>query len=368
MRVVFWIKDACRSHPPTYTHLNRATGFSGSETAVTELATQAARFGHDVHVVCHGVEDGAVLDNGVWYVPRVPDDGIDVFVPMFFAHNPEVLQALTRLAPDAVVVMWMQCILRPHMWAASLPMLTSRRTLVVGPTNFSLQLLPDALRERFVIPNALNPDVYPYDPALLRAPERRLGTWVFHACWERGGEVALRVFARYPQRRTMLVSGYYPGAEAPDEGLRRNLGSLSKHALRDALSDCDYFVYPLVAPNGTVQHDTFGCVVLEAMARGVICVAWRTACLPELYGDHAVLVDPPPYCQGSPAAAFGRCGAMNGEDSVRALLDAVTSLDADPVAKEALRARAMRWACSQTWANSGAKLDSLLASTSCVQG
>jgi hypothetical protein len=356
VNVVIWNKAVCRGKPPTLQNINCEVGFSGTETAATEAAGGLAAMGCRVFLVCH--INQTIVQDGITYTPIVPvDERIDVFVPMFFIEHQEVLRTLSKLSSDTLVVVWLQCILRPHMWLHALPMLHPSMTVVVGPSNFALQHIPAQLYQRYVVPNAINPIIYPFIDDLEH--QRRKGNWVFHACWERGGHVAFRVFERYEHKRRFYVAGYAQN-DAPNIPEVRVMGSLSKRALREVLCKCDYFVYPLVLPSGSVHHDTYACVCQEAMAAGAIVVTWKVACLPECFSDCAEFVDPPAYRNGGPTSPFGFSTEMNSKAAADLLLQAVRRLDRDPVRKEQLRQKAARWAASRTWQQSTQTLHRIL--------
>jgi FkbM family methyltransferase len=246
------------------------------------------------------------------------------------------------------------------MWQPALKFMNQGNTVVVGPSVFALQLIPDFIISRCMIPNAINPDLYRSITISDDDEPTRRGNWIFHACWERGGGVAARVFSRYAPRKTMWVAAYEASESCPTDVDIQRLGSLSKADLRQHLLQCDYFVYPLVSDSGIVHHDTFACVVLEAMACGVIVVSWKSASLPEWYGQYAVLLDPPTYTEGSPGSAFGRCPDMNSDAAIECFLNVVTELDAQPVLKRQFRERAAEWARMCTWAACGDLLDNVL--------
>lgn len=347
MRFVFVSETVHRkSNKLSYETLNFQTGFSGTETMIVEVATCLAHKGHDVyvwgkHLVPHE-------DRGVKYVDVMPGtDGVDVFVPMFFLYDPTVLDAISHLSPDTLIVPWLQCILYSSMWGVANIYLQNRNVVVVSPSLFGMKHVPSHLSDRHVIPNGINPRVFaPVDEGSMNA---RVGTWIFAACWERGGAVAARVFTKYPHRKRFISAAYFAPETCPTDVEIERLGSVSKSDLRNAMMQSDYFVYPLVLPDNRVHHDTFACCVLEAMACGVIVVSWKAACLPEVYGKHAVLIDAPEYTSGSPETAFGASPAMRSEASVDALLAAVCQLDENPAEKHRIRVEAARWARTQTW-------------------
>ena len=355
MKIVFWTDSSVdRSSRLTYSSLNFETGFSGTETMVVEIATSLARHHHDVIVIdVHRTND--IIDHGVTYSPTVPLD-MDVFIPMFFWFYDDNLRRLIneRIPRNITIVPWLQCILQPYHWSSILPALREfKRVVVVGPSQFALQNVPECLVERHVVSNGINTDIF----ADFEETERK--DWIFHACWERGGNLAVRVFEAtpHPEGTTLYAAGYGP---VDSELCVKKLGSLSKQQLRDKLLEMDYFIYPLVLPSGSVHHDTFGCVVLEAMACGVIVVTWNVACLYEVYEDNIVLVDPPKYDVGSPSTAFGHCHEMNSQASVQKLGDAIRRIDANPSRKQQLRRRAHAFAMRYTWTASAERFNKVL--------
>jgi len=60
---------------------------------------------------------------------------------------------------------------------------------------------------------------------------------------------------------------------------------VAAEALPDLIASADLVVYPSL-------HEGFGFPALEAMAAGTPVVASNVACLPEVLGDGALLVDP----------------------------------------------------------------------------
>ena len=380
--IVFWLQEAERECELGYDNVNYESGFSGTDTMAVEMGTALASKGHEVYIICHVKEDK--IDNNVHYTKQWPvqgDDNVpmkaDVFVPMFFLQHHSVLDILSRVIDsETTVVVWLHCILKPHMWSVGRMHLSAKscRVVVAGPSVFSLQNIPDSYSDHRVIPNAINASVFQL-PALksLKDEGGRRGNWVFHACWERGGNAALRIFAQYPDRKAMWTAAYAPGSHAsevtrgvqvdPSPAEIFHMGSMSKAELREMMLSCDYFVYPLVSPSGIVHHDTFACVVLEAMACGVLVLSWDVACLRECFGDHAILLPPPHYNQGDVRSAFGTCPEMNFEVSMDLFLDKIRELDMDPHAKTARRIKAAKWACTQTWDKPVREFESVLPAT-----
>ena len=105
----------------------------------------------------------------------------------------------------------------------------------------------------------------------------------WHAAWERGGEVAKKIFDKFNKNGNFYKLNYVDPNESND-----------KSAVISNLNKSKYFVYPLVLPDGRVHKDTFACCVAEALAMGVKVITWPIAALPELYdGGGIYFVDYP---------------------------------------------------------------------------
>jgi FkbM family methyltransferase len=143
----------------------------------------------------------------------------------------------------------------------------------------------------------------------LAAPRPR--SFVFHACYERGGEAARRV-----------VSSLGWDGLAPFRVLEYDLSvpfaaGVDKTALAAILRGTKYFVYPLVLPRGCVHLDTFACCVAEALLQGVHVVTYRAGALYETYGDAVHWVD------GPLDGAY-----LNSDASARCIADVVRRVEA----------------------------------------
>jgi glycosyltransferase involved in cell wall biosynthesis len=183
---------------------------------------------------------------------------------------------------------------------------------------------------------------------------------VFGASYERGGEVCRRVFTKvretsHSAASELVFASYY----TPDGS-----SSLSKQALAELVASAEFFVYPLVLPSGSVHHDTFACIVLEALAGGVDVVSWDVACLREVFGNHVNLLQTPTCTGYDPHARFGRNPNMLSDGAVGALADAVLAVDALPVnERERRRREAVEWATSETWTDKAVQMEAELQAT-----
>lgn len=364
MKFVFWNKDIRRTHCPTTTNICHVTGFSGTETATAEIATQLAVLGHEVAVICWGAVENLRENNVVFSESSSVAHDADVFIVNFFVSHPEVIRVIKHLQTHKPsthqIVVWQHCIIMDEHWKQGLAVLRPEQTMIIAPSRWALRRIPEQFGRQYVVPNAVNPNVFT-EPCLTNE-EERLGNWIFHASWERGGDVAYDVFNKYPARKQFFAAAYV-NMTTESVGMMTKLGSLSKTQLRKTLCGCDYFVYPLKTPWGSVHHDTSACVVLEAMACGVIVITWKVACLPHVYGDHIITLDPPPYDTGhADCDFFGYCHAMGNETSVKRILDKIVELDSRPDEKRSLRKRASDWAAQQTWRRSAEGMEAVIYS------
>ena len=209
----------------------------------------------------------------------------------------------------------------------------------------------------WTVPNAVSPDFFERFPVNNIVSNKIRGSWSFHATYDRGCAMAYRVFQRvsktFPMAaQTMHVMSYYtPDAMYPSPSFVKRYGSLSKYQVADFLATTEYFVYPLVTPQNHVHHDTFACVILEALALGVIVITWGVACIPYVYGDYVVSIPPPQWY--SKDARFSGHPWFASEEAVDILCGEVVKLEINPERKNSIRKRGMEWARQQTWDKSG---------------
>lgn len=328
--------------------LRSGCGFSGTETALIEVACGLAARGH--RVVVAGMSDRGYVTEGVEFVPLGELfamgeflAGVEVYCPLFFLDSGDHRRILGSLGRKAAVWVWLHCFVGDHLLREVRA--CGRRTLGSFMSDYMVPHYDGGLFDSsVVVGNAVDPSLVV--PGV--GDSERRGRWVFHACFERGGRVAERTHEYVRRRdpgaaRGIERASYY----TPDHGPG---GSLSKSALASLLSRSDYFVYPLALEDGRIHHDAYPCSVLEAMAMGAVVVTWGVACMPGVFGDRVVLLEP--HGGGYDRfARFARNPWMNSDSAVELLGEAVLGLERDPERKRGLRERGVSWARSQTWSS-----------------
>ena len=177
-------------------------------------------------------------------------------------------------------------------------------------------------------------------------------SFVWHACWERGGHLAKRVFDSVNGVRFMIMD-YYGKSEMPTVSDNKiiTLCSADKKTVVDVLSKTGYFVYPLVLPNGSVHKDTFACCVAEAIALGVIVLTWPIAALPELYPEGNGIVYLPFPRNANVSGLLSSFGfndmSLNSQEAVDIISKKIKELEDDVERKKELRRRGIDWARSK---------------------
>eukprot|EP01041_Mallomonas_annulata_P001532 gene1532-2954_t len=143
-------------------------------------------------------------------------------------------------------------------------------------------------------------------------------------------------------------------------------GSLSKQNIAKLLWNVEYFIYPLVLPWGMVHHDTFGTVVLEALSAGVLVLSWDVACLSDVYSNYIELL-PIKVLNNDSYDPFGRFGSnkwLLSDEAVNAMATAILRLERDPVEKQRRRVAGIDWARNHTWDRIGEKYSNWFSSMS----
>ena len=331
----------------SFTDPGRTTGggMSGTTTSLYETIKNLVIQGHTA----------AVVHEGDIHAAPLCCDGIDAFSALLFDMDCDVREIVSRLPSTCRILAWQHCVFTPVVFPGA------RETIYVCPSTYVQRSVPSGAKS-IIVSNGIDTDLFATTVVEEEARDIRSRKMVFHAVFERGGAVAHRVFEKLGFSEFHIASYHDDShtrqlAAADPAGVRLH-GSLEKADLIRLLTSVDYFVYPLSLPPssgrpGFVHHDTYACVVHEAMACGVIVITWDVACLRELYGDAIVTIETPPFDNYDPHAPVGNYNhAMHSDHAVESLCEAVRRLEADPAAKERLREKARTWALSEerSWA------------------
>ena len=186
------------------------------------------------------------------------------------------------------------------------------------------------ITEDIILSNPIFTDVFDQYP-IQKIPR----SIIFHAVWERGGDVVEKVRQALNWSLPILTANYDTQAEKK---------SCDKSAVAQLLAKADYFIYPLINSNplyyDVIHKDTFGCCVSEAMYMRVVVVTWRVAALAELYtDDEVVFVDFPEEANQADLIKpipIMRDPALRSEKAIQNIVKAIQQLEANPSRKKKL--------------------------------
>lgn len=188
--------------------------------------------------------------------------------------------------------------------------------------------------------------------------QKEKNSFMFHAGFDRGGNVAYDVFSKVnlPNKK-MYICGY--------DTLRLNnnlsditfLNSLDKSTLFSYLSKSEYFIYPLVAPQGNstgnppnyVHKDTFGCVIAEALANEVIVITYPVGAVKEIWGDHIIYIPFPAEANLQSLNSFETSFdlSLGSEEAQENIIKIIDFLESKPVLKEIIKKRGREFVLSK---------------------
>lgn len=355
-----------RKDPISMDALHNKSGFSGTETALMEVGSFLAEKGHEI-TIC-GINANATHETANLHIvplSKIHDfHDFDFFCPLFYIHSHEALHIVNKLDPKRTIIwVWMQCFVDEG---------AIRSTYIQRGFRVCASFLSSYVENSYnksmfhswtTIGNAVGSHFLTSPPS-----QNRQGNWMYHAVFERGGQVAGRVFQYVKQRnpdaaKQLHYASYYTHDSPRHASDIQWHASISKSKVASLLSSMDYFVYPLVLPSNSVHHDTYGSVILEALASGAIVITWNVACIPGVYGDYVVALDPKREYGYDPFARFSSNPWMNTDDAVAMLGEKILHLERNPQEKELLRQKGMAWAREQTWTTRGEAYESWLLST-----
>lgn len=212
--------------------------------------------------------------------------------------------------------------------------------------------LPSLVRTRNGLAQALYADQpwshkvagrFVYSSAIYRGLDTLLNAWPHIRA--RCPHATLHIYADFDApliRQRMAELGERLRAQCArlaDQGVRVQ-GFVSQQQLRQALYECDVWLYP------TNFCETYCISALEAQASGALCVYTPLAALPETIGDRGI--------------ALPNGGTLRPAQLADAVAPHVSELNGTVSARD-VRTRARQWALEQTW--DGVAQDWLLAFT-----
>jgi hypothetical protein len=366
MKLLFYFpnENTVRNKGLSYTNLLEGCGFSGTETALLEMSKYLVDKGHSVQI--YGVSD-TYIDYGIQYISENQlskvDLDVDWYSPIFFCNLPNQRRLLTMLKPSRTkVFVWFQCFIHNSFieeikqYFRTYGQYLSKYVAI----NY-IDIIQ--LTNSWTIYNGLN-EIF-ITPSIPDSTVKR-GNWIFHPVYERGGSVAKSIFSKINKynpiiaNKLHLLSYYTPDKEKyTSTNTIINCGSKTKVEVRDMLLKSDYFIYPLVLESGSVHHDTFGTVMLEALACGVIVIVWDVACISSVYEEYVVKIPVPEHVKQvyNPLARFANCQWMLSEEAEELFIYKIIELESDLTKKESIRQRGVEWARTLTWESLGSQME-----------
>ena len=168
-------------------------------------------------------------------------------------------------------------------------------------------------------------------------------SFIFAACWERGGEMALNIFNSLNWKNGQFHAFSYISEEIPNV---INHKSCDKYILKSYLDKTEYFVYPLISHRSDAIHkDTFACVVAEALATKNIVITFGIGALPEIYKDHIIYIELPndidlnDIYTTTPNIKNETKNKIYNEDIIKKFVDKINYLENNPSIKEDIKQR-----------------------------
>jgi len=280
--------------------------------------------GHQVWI-WGGTRD-TFTDSGIHMVASndyqcIPWKELDYFSPVFYFQYPEIGYALQWIDPSKTkLFLAHHC----HISHDIVRTLLDRGFKVVSHyvSKFVERNAYDQGVVSKVIANGLH-DIF-LTPVDLSKKHR--GRWVSCSIYERGGSLLRKIFKAVQQAipiaaQELHFSSYMESDKKhfinSEPGIVFH-GSIPKQHVVELLDSSEYFIYPQMLEGGRVTHDTYSSVILEAISRGVIVIAFDVAGLRENFGHHIVLIPTPPFPMYDPYAAMNRSVSRRISKSVRA--------------------------------------------------
>lgn len=322
-------------------------GVSGTDQSTILIAEYLSSIGHDVTVAVEKGDQGMFV-RGVYYTDiafeSVPANKreYDILVTMLWFDKYDVLPI--RVSKAIVIVQHMQ-----YAYSVSdiLNYVNKHNIPKVGIIHVSewekiktdaiyASLFPGCKQE--TIHNPIMLDIA--NEVASECIERDSHSIVYTAAWNRGAELCKKIFQDHlPWDDKKFIYADYTlcSLSFHNDPNIVELGALDKKHLFQKMSKCEYFIYPCVnAGPGSVHYDTFGCVVAEALALGVIVICYPLGALPSVFKDCCAFLEFPNGVDVNGLSNGSICnepGLFNAEHIAKFVIE----LDNDTIKKELLR-------------------------------
>lgn len=357
----------------SYDNYLNVGGFSGTEGPMIESAYYMANRGHNVTFT--GCSDEPSECNGnLKYSFDIKSEILkdaDVFIPFFIIlQNPppwedtsesfsgkysHVWDYMANMKKGSKVVIWVQVHLRVDLLMMLRDFCDKHGLdlVLIHVSNYikKFQDLKFSQIEdksgmdikNVVIKNSINKKIF--NKPVEFSPDEKFGNYAFLAHYTRGYEI----FKDVSEEMGANILQYNYCTE----------NSVGKSGVKGIYDKSDYFVYPLIHTDGVVHHDTYACVIHEAMACGSIVITWDVACMRDVYGENIILMQPPNFNGYNPRAQSGYNKFMLEQCKDR-IIQNIKYLNENKDMKESIRSKAREWALKNTYDQELPKFSSLI--------
>ena len=203
-----------------------------------------------------------------------------------------------------------------------------------------------------IIENPLMTDIFDS----YNCDNKRSESFVFHPCYERGGEMSKAIFEKlnWPNGEFHFMN-YYSNDENLCNGDSRIINHCicDKSTLKSILDVTEYFVYPLISHHSNRIHkDTFGCCIAEALITKNIVITFNdVGAVPEIYKDFVIFIDLPDAVKNSDSItnfsthlSAAEKSQIYNENMVMKFVEKIQFLENNPNTKEIIKQRGYEFA------------------------